>query len=223
MIQKLKNNIEFLGLNFKKELRNFIIINVVIVLIGIAAYLITKSIVYLAFSIPFILTFSLFYISRYGSKINQQNQKNVEEFTVLFSYFKIYLHNNYSVYTTLKELQNYASESLKKLLQELVEKIDEDKSVKPFIEFSSHFNDTIIEEMMISIYQMIDDGASGDNLMHYDLIFDKFSDLMHQKSLKKKDSKLGTLSSAPLVGSCYLMIVLTVGIVSAIGVMINGI
>lgn len=222
-MEKLKSKLDLLGLSFKTELRNFIILNASLLVVGIILSIITKSVINILLSLPFMLVLSFAYYARYGVKISQMNQKNVEEFTNLFSYFRIYLHNGYSVYSALKELESFANDSLKKLLVTLVEEIDQDKSVKPFINFAKHFDETIIEEMMISIYQMIDGGENGDNLIQYELIFDKFSELMYQRDLKKKDSKLGTLSSAPLIGSCYLMIVLTVGIVSVIGVMINGI
>lgn len=222
-MKKIKSNILYLGLSFKVELRNFIFLNIFVLLLGVATTILTKSILYLFTVIPVMLIVSFFYVSRYSTKISKQNQKNVEEFTNLFSYFKIYLHNGYNVYSALKELKSFANNSLKKMLEDLLNEIDSDKSVKPFINFAKQFDETIIEEMMISIYQMIDDGENGDNLIHYELIFDKFSELMYQKSMKKKDSKLATLSSAPLIGSCYLMLVLTIGIVSVIGVMINGI
>ena len=70
------------------------------------------------------------------------------------------------------------------------------------------------EEMMIAIYQMIDDGVDSDYLVQFELIFDKFSENIYQNSLRKRDSRLATLSSSSLVASCYLMIVLTIGIIA---------
>ena len=40
--------------------------------------------------------------------------------THLFSYFKIYIKNGYSVYSALKEIRLFASPSLGKLLEDLV-------------------------------------------------------------------------------------------------------
>ena len=109
------------------------------------------------------------------------------------------------------------------MLEELIDEIDSDKSVQPFIKFAKQFNEIIVEEMMISIFQMVDDGASSDYLVQFDLIFDKFSDILYEKYLQKKNSKLGTISSTALIGSSFLVVVLTIGIISIIGEVINGI
>ena len=76
---------------------------------------------------------------------------------------------------------------------------------------------------MISIYQMIDDGEQSNYLNQFELIFDKFSEVMNEQNLKNKDKNMGTLSAAPLVGSCFLIITITVGIVSVLGEVINGV
>ena len=144
-------------------------------------------------------------------------------FSVIFGYFRIFIRNGYSVYGALKEIVNFANPRLKNFLEELITEIDEDKTVQPFVKFAKRFNEIIVEEMMISIYQMIDDGQTSDYLVQFELIFDKFSDLLYQKYLKNKDSRLATIASSSLIGSSYLMIVLTIGIVSIIGEVINGI
>ena len=70
---------------------------------------------------------------------------------------------------------------------------------------------------------MVDDGEQSNYLVQFELIFDKFSDSIYQKNLRAKDSRLGTLGSAPLICSCFLIIILTVGIISILGELINGI
>lgn len=222
-MKRIKNKMLLLGLNPKNELKNLIIINLVLLILCVAIYFFSKSLMYSLFGLISLPIFSFLYFYRYDSKIDSLQTQNTEEFTNLFSYFRIFIHNGYSVYSALKEIQNYANESLKKMLQILLDEIDEDKSIQPFITFAKNFNEIIIEEMMISIYQMIDDGENSDYLIQFEIIFDKFSELMYQKNLRRKDSRLGTLSSAPLIGSCYLMIVLTIGIVGVIGVMVSGI
>lgn len=222
-MKRIKNKMLLLGLNPKNELKNLIIINLVLLILCVSIYFVSKSLMYSLLGLISLPIFSFLYFYRYDSKIDSLQAQNTEEFTNLFSYFRIFIHNGYSVYSALKEIQNYANESLKKMLQILLDEIDEDKSIQPFITFAKNFNEIIIEEMMISIYQMIDDGENSDYLIQFELIFDKFSELMYQKNLRRKDSRLGTLSSAPLIGSCYLMIVLTIGIVGVIGVMVSGI
>ena len=76
--------------------------------------------------------------------------------------------------------------------------------------------------MMISIYQMIDDGSDSNYLVQFELIFDKFSELLHTKQLNNKDKSLANLTMTSLVGSAYLIITITLGVVTLLGEMLNG-
>ena len=223
MLKNIKKQIRTLGLDPEKELLKLLLIDVIILLLIAPIYIFLKDLMYCLFPVGFALIFDLLFLTRYSKKIEAKNSQNLQEFATLFGYFRIYIHNGYSVYSALKELVNFANEDLKKSLQNLLEEIDKDKSVQPFVNFAKQFNEIIIEEMMISIYQLIDDGETSDYLTQFELIFDKFSDLLSQKYLRSKDSKLGLLSSSPLIGSCFLIIVLSIGIISIIGDFVNGI
>ena len=222
MIKKLKAQIIKLGLNPKKESLILLIGNLSFIVIGVVAFLVFKQPIYAAICVGVAFVFDLLFLTRYSKQIDEKNSQNLQEIATLFGYFRILIHNGFSVYASLKELLVFANPDLKILLQKLIQEIDEDKSVQPFVNFAHEFNEIIIEEMMISIYQLIDDGETSDYLMQFELIFDKFSELLYQKYLRGKDSRLGTIGSAPLIGSCYLIIVLTVGIISVIGELING-
>lgn len=219
LIQKMKR----LGLSPKKELLIFGIVNGVLLAVGITLFIILKNPIILVFSGVFVGIFSILYLSRYGSTIEKINTENLVEFSELFSYFRIYIKNGYNVYNALKEISSFANKNLREMLEVLLEEIDSDKSVKPFINFANNFNEIIIEELMISIYQMIDDGEQSNYLIQFEFIFDKFSESITQKQLQKKNSRLGTFCSSALVASCFLIIVITIGIVGLIGELTNGI
>lgn len=223
MIRKLKEKIVLAGLNPKKEVIVFLVVNAALLLAGALLLIFLKDLLYFALFFGLMFVFSIVYLTRYSKWIAARNSENLQDFATLFGYFRIYIHNGYSVYSALKELLNFANPDLENSIRTLIAEIDEDKTVQPFINFSKQFNEIIIEELMISIYQLIDDGESSDYLMQFELIFDKFSEILYEKYLKSKDSKLATLSSAPLIGSCFLIVVLTVGIISIIGELVNGI
>lgn len=223
MIKRFKDKILLAGLNPKKEFWIFVSVNFALLVAGVLLFVFLKDIIYSAIVLGLMFIFSLLFLTRYSKRISQKNTENLQDFATLFGYFRIFIHNGYSVYTALKELLNFANPDLEKGIQNLLDEIDSDKSVQPFIKFSKQFNEIIIEELMISIYQLIDDGESSDYLIQFELIFDKFSEVLYSKYLKSKDSKLATLSSAPLIGSCFLIVVLTIGIINIIGGLINGI
>ena len=223
MIKRFKDKILLAGLNPKKEFWIFVSVNFSLLVAGVLLFVFLKDIIYSAIVLGLMFIFSLLFLARYSKRISQKNTENLQDFATLFGYFRIFIHNGYSVYSALKELLNFANPDLEKGIQNLLDEIDSDKSVQPFIKFSKQFNEIIIEELMISIYQLIDDGESSDYLIQFELIFDKFSEILYSKYLKSKDSKLATLSSAPLIGSCFLIVVLTIGIINIIGGLINGI
>lgn len=219
---KLKQKMITLGLSPKREFTILAIADFVLVFAAVALFVFLKNIIYLAGGLGLSFVFTLIYLTRYSKMIVAKNNENLQEFASLFGYFRIYIHNGYSVYSALKEITNFANDDLRKSLRTLIKDIDEDKSVKPFVKFASQFKEIIVEEMMISIYQLIDDGEQSDYLIQYELIFDKFSDLLYERYLQNKKTKLGTICSTALVGSCFLVIVLTIGIIGVIGDMING-
>ena len=222
-MKKLKEKMLILGLNPKKEFLVVLISNLVLLVAGILLYVFLKDILYPVACGFLMLVFDLVFLTRYSKLINNKNTENLREFAALFGYFRIYLRNGFSVYSALKEITSFANEDLKKDLQTLISEIDEDKSVQPFVKFSKKFNEIIVEEMMISIFQMVDDGESSDYLHQFELIFDKFSNLLYEKYLRTKNNRLGTLSSMPLIGACFLIIVLTIGVIGILGELINGI
>ncbi len=222
-MKKLKEKMLILGLKPKREFLIVLITDLVLVIAAALTFIFLKQVMYLATFLGVAFVFDLLFLTRYSKQISNKNTENLQEFAVLFGYFRIYIHNGFSVYSGLKELLNFANPTLKKDLQELISDIDSDKSVQPFIKFGRKFNEIIVEEMMISIYQMIDDGENSDYLVQFELIFDKFSDLLYEKYLRAKNSKLATLSNAPLIGASFLVIVLTIGVISILGEVINGI
>ena len=222
-MKKLKEKMIVLGLNPKRELLFVLIADLVLILAGVLTFIFLKQLLYLASCLGVAFIFDLLFLTRYSKQISNKNTENLQEFAVLFGYFRIYLHNGFSVYSALKELLNFANQSLKKDLEELISEIDSDKTVQPFVKFGKKFNEIIVEEMMISIYQMIDDGENSDYLYQFELIFDKFSDLLYEKYLRVKNLKLGTLSNAPLLGASFLVVILTIGVISILGEVINGI
>ena len=169
-----------------------------------------KQLIYGATFLGVIFVFDLAFLGRYSRQINDINTKNLQEFAVIFGYFRIFIRNGYSVYSALKEIINFANPRLKKLLKELVSEIDDDKTVQPFVKFAKQFNEIIVEEMMISIYQMIDQGENSDQLTHCNIIFDEVSKNRNKGIVEQKEKSLSNMSVFPLAGAGLITIALTI-------------
>lgn len=220
-MKRIKKQIVDLGLSFKRELTLALSISFGLTILGgVSAYLL-NSLIFLISSIVLIILFNVFFFTRYSKLEKEQIDEAKQDFVSVFTFFKIYLHNGYSVYAALKEVKNFSDKQLSMYLSELVQDIDSDKSITPFIRFGKKFNDLVIEEMMISIYQMIDDGSNPTHLSQFDIIFAKISDLSYEREMNKKRNGLASMSTFPLLGSGILIIMVTFGIITVMEEMVN--
>ena len=222
-MKKIIARMQRLGLSPKKEFLIFGFVNFILICLAVIGKIVLKNNIFFIIGPGIAVIFSILFLTRYETSINKINSDNLLEFTDLFGYFRIYIKNGYNVYNALKEISNFANDNLRELLEQLLLEIDNDKSVQPFINFARNFDEIIVEELMISIYQMIDEGEQSNYLVQFEFIFDKFSENLTAKELKKKDSRLATLSSSALVGSCFLIVVIAIGIVGVVGDLTNGI
>ena len=199
MIKKTKERIINLGLNLRKEITLFIILNVSILLIGITLVILLKNLLLLIAVFFVLLVTNYLYISRYQS-----------------------LENGFNVYTSLKEVSEFANPFLHEKLLYLLHQIDEDKSVQPFINFAKNFDELIIEQLFISSYQMVDEGNNSSYLRQFELIFNKLSNEIYNNEFLKKEKRLSSTTMFPLIGSGLLIIMITIGVVEVIGEMLYG-
>ena len=222
MINKFKETVIRLRLPLKREIMFLVIGNLLCLSLSVIPILMNNYYLF-GFVGLFLFVFNFVFFFRYKTIEEKQNTENLNDFVELFNFFRIYIHNGFSVYCALQEIKNFANPILNERIDTLIKEIDNDKTVKPFIHFAESFKELVIEEMMISIYQMVDDGNNSKYLSQFELIFDKFSTLTHQKELERKEKRLTSTSYGPLIGSGVLIIMITVGILTIIGEMVNGI
>ena len=218
---KLENTIRFIGLDYKKEMIKLFIINLVIILSGVLLYIFTKAIVYSLFVLAALGGVDYFLISSYGEKKKTIINKRNEELLTLISYFETFINNNNNVYQAFSKLIDYSSLWMKERIQEFLLAIDNDKSVKPFIDFSSNFSMGSIKNVMLSIYQMIDQGENSQQILQFSFLFHEISKSRNEELKKKKERSLSSMTTFPLIGASALAVVLTLSIISIVGDIIN--
>lgn len=221
-MNKLKSAVESVGLSFKREIIQLIVLNLLIIGGGVALYIYSKNIVVIAFTLLSLLLLNYLYLTRYKS-IKIQNEDNLRnEFISLLSFFKTYIKNDFSVYQCFKEITNFTSGILLERINKLIEEIDNDKSITPFINFSNYFHNMQIEQLMICLYQMVDEGSNIAYLSQFELLFSKLRDESLKDELDHKYKSLSTTMIFPLIGSALLIVMITFGIVQVIGDSLNG-
>jgi len=220
-MKKFNERLSRLGLSPKRELEIAIAINLLIITIGGVSYYFLKTFIYPGIAGALLCIFNIFYFTRYSRLEIKIRDTNKQEFVMIFTFFKIYIHNGFSVYAALKEVSTFANPNLATYLNDLLSDIDNDKTITPFIKFGRRFDDLVIEEMMISVYQMVDDGNDSSCLKQFEMIFDKISDVSYEREINKKRNGLASMSVFPLIGSGLLILMITFGIITIMGDMIN--
>lgn len=221
-MKTIRKNIALLHLNPKKELLYYVVFVLAIIGAGIGLYLFQRQIAFLIFPLLGAILFTYYYGSRYSRMLEKQALLNEEEFVRLFTFFQVYLNDGYNIYNALQALLPYASEGVREHLEKLISDIDNDKTVAPFVEFGSHFKDIQIHQVMLSVYQMVDQGTSDVYLRQFQHIFGKLSDQKHELSMSRRIDKVSSLSVLPLIGSGISMIMLLTALVEIMGGVMNG-
>jgi hypothetical protein len=221
-MNKMKKLIFEVGLDFKKEVIINLVINALIISAFLAFSFIFKQFFILFIMLLAILIFNFFYFSRYSNMKNKLENKRLQEFVSLFTYFEIYIKNGMNIYIALQNITAFASPFIKEKLDILLFEMDSDKTVNPFIHFSKNFKSLLIEQMLVSIYQMIDQGNSTSYLLQFQHLFGKISDEQHHKEVVERTKKIDSLSVTPLIGASMITIIITIGIVTIIGGIISG-
>lgn len=218
---KLKETIEFVGLSYKREMIKLLSINLAFVIGLLLLYIFLKNFVYAIILLLGLLFLDFFLFARYNDKkkIILKNREN--ELIALISYFEVYIQNNSNIYQSFVQLIPYSSDWMKDKIETLLKEIDTDKSVQPFINFANNFQQLSTHSLMLSIYQMVDQGENSEQLMQFNIIFDELSRSRNKEMVEQKDKSLSSMSTFPLIGAGMITVTLTISILSILGDLIN--
>ena len=213
----LRKNMEAVGCSFKKEILLYLLIAFLFLGAGAALWYFRGADVLLLVPTAGLVVFSFFFFSRYSTIRKARLAQLNDEFVTLFTFFGIYINDGFNVYNALEAIQAYASSSFRAHLGQLLKEIEEDKSVRPYVNFAEKMESLQIKEVMISIYQMVDEGGGGAYIQQFRHLFGALSDQRHEEQREKRMSSLETLAILPLAGSAVAMVVLALSIVEIMG------
>lgn len=161
-------------------------------------------------------------------KQNKTNKKrnslqNLNEFINVFTYFKIYIKNGLTVYDSLLEIRQYSTPWMYQQIEVLILEIDNDKTILPYMNFAKKFNNNIVEEIMITIFQMVDDGTNYNYVNSFTYIFDEFKKNIETNNVEKFNRSLISKTNLCLVGSAIFTLAIMIGVIGMLGATLNGI
>lgn len=216
-MKKLKEKINFLNKNYKTEITRLLIIDFLICVSFIFLIIYSKNLLILIYFFGILVVFNFFYLSRYQRIINKNNANLINEFINTFSYFRIYISNNMNAYNAFKEVSKYSSPFIKTKLLVLLDEIDEDKSLKPYMNFAKNFNNKKVEEVMIAIYEMVNEGNSENYLNQFTSVFTSFKARVEKTNQEKRFSKFNLINAMSMGGMMLIMILIMLSIVNMVG------
>ena len=214
---KFKQVVEFVGLSYKKELLKISLINAFFVITSVLGYFFSKNIVVPIVAIIILGLVDFFLLTHYGDKKKTILKNRENELIAIISYFEVYIRNNNNVYQSFNQLIPYCSDWMKEIIEELLMQIDEDKTVQPFINFANNFQSLATHSLMLSIYQMVDQGENSEQLLQFDIVFNEMAKNRNKEIINNKEKSLANMSTFPLVGAGLITITLTISILSILG------
>lgn len=221
-MKKIENYLKSLRINPKKE---YLLIGGAFstyFITAIVAIIVQPSLFMLVMLISFfiILVFGFYY--RYQMKLSQIKRTRNDEFINIFTYFRIYLQNGMGIYKAFHEILEY-TDYLRDDLNQLINEIDADKSFEPYIRFASKFDVDDVEPLMISIYQMVDQGIDSNYLNSFSFQFDKSIETLDSLNKQSFKSNLESKATYALVGAGTFSVALMFGVISLMEAFSNGI
>ena len=221
MKNRLKETIESVGLSYRKEILKIVLVNLVLLLGTAAIYYFTKNIVYAILLLIGLVVVDYMLFSRFGDLKKTLIKKHENELITIITYFEVYIRNKNNVYQSFNLLIPYCSSWMKDKVETLLKEIDSDKSVQPFVNFANNFSQLSSHSLLLSIYQMVDQGENSTQLEQFDIIFDELARNRHKEMMEQKEKSLGNMSTFPLIGAGAITVTLTISIISVLGDLMN--
>ncbi len=221
MLNKWQKYLESIGLSFKKEVLIISLSNGAIIIAFILSLIFFKQ-MFISLSIGLLLfAVDAYMYLRYTNRKKEIKQQHEDEFVTIISYFQMFLSNGNNVYQSFQKCLGYSSEWMQEKIQLFLYAIDQDKTVTPFVEFAKNFQHASANNIMLSIYQMVDEGENGAHMLQFSIIFDQIAQAQHQARIDRKEKSLSGLSTFPLIGAGLITVVITFSVIILMGDMIN--
>ena len=221
IMKRFDELLTFIGANKRMEIIKLLLINFAIItgFSLIVIFLKQWMMVFVGVMASAIVNYLFF--NSYLAKKREILKDRENELITMISYFQFFISNSYNVYQAFKSLIPYSSSWMEEQILSLINEIDNDKSVKPFMNFANKFTNKVAGNVMLSIYQMVDEGENNIHMLQFESLFQQLSKDLNEQRIDEKDRSMSSISSLPLIGAGAITVLLTFGIISVMGEMIN--
>lgn len=216
MFKKYKETCQKLKISFKKDLFATLSVMIVLLLAGIFCLIIN----YLLISI-ILIGLSLCYYIMHESSLNSRLKQLVYAKEIAFSGFYRYvialIKNGHILYSALQSSLEYVNEVLTDDITNLINEIEVDTSLQPFLNFMDNFEDETIKQMIILLYKSQDSGVIDEVIESVNECMVNLQDTSIKNYISKEEKSVEKYNAIPLVLSALVMIIVTMYIFTLIG------
>ncbi len=147
----LKSLLNWLGINYKRAIKKRILYSIIITIIVLGLGVFLHNV---ALSIFSIIVGIIYYKYQYYEIKFKKEKQAVLKRRMFPSFVKklLILIKTNNIYQALNKLINYTDEPIKKHLVSLINDIDKDKSIKPYLRFAKNMEFSEAFQIMIVIY-----------------------------------------------------------------------
>ncbi len=220
-MKKFDELLTFIGANKRMEIIKLLLINLAIILGFSLIVIFLKQWMMVFVGVMAIAIVNYLFFNSYMARKREILKDRENELITMISYFQFFISNSYNVYQAFKSLIPYSSPWMEEQILSLINEIDNDKSVKPFMNFANKFSNKVAGNVMLSIYQMVDEGENNVHMLQFESLFQQLSKDLNEQRIDEKDRSMSSISSLPLIGAGAITVLLTFGIISVMGEMIN--
>ena len=221
MLNNLKKTIEYVGLSYKKEQIKIILLNVISIGLLATLFVFYRTPFLIMIGVLVVLGINYYIFSSYGSKKAKIDKDRADEFVNVISYFRIFISNRNNVYQSFNKIIEYSSDWMKEKLEIFLRAIDSDKSIKPFTDLADRFELPIARNVLVSIYQMVEQGETSEQLNQFTILFEQMSQTLNDERKDRKLRSFDLVGFFPIIGAGLVTIALTFSMLSLVGDMIN--
>ncbi len=219
-MRKFQKMCQELGKDPRKIVTNFLLIDCLIFAGCLTFFLWIKQPMVLMIGMAMIALIDFYLYHALEKEIELLKEDHESEFIVTLGVFRVFAANRLNVYNAFMETRAFVSPWMQNKIDILLKEIDEDKTVAPFIAFSHHFRPLIIEQVMTSVFQMVDGGGLSP-LSQFSILFEHFAESHLKDEMKKNEERMDTMNAWPLIGAGLLAVAIIIGVVQIIGGVIH--
>lgn len=223
MMEKIKDYFDVIGKNYKKEIIKILLIELILLIAGVGLSFLYKNIIYIIVSLVLLLITPVIMYFLYESSKKAKESRLFNDFINSLIYFRIYLEAGFNIYQAFNEILKYSSnELLSEKIKIMLSQIDNDKSVVPYLNFAKNFNREIIDQLMLSIYEMNDSLSDTKHINSFIYLFDKILENSQKEQEERKKQNLLSKANYSLVGGAIFILAIIVGVINLMGSVISG-